>query len=104
MVLAKMANTSIRKINRNPIIDKKNAHLAVSFKNCFEAFYLTHEINFRKPNLDIYQFVLKKHNLKATETLFIDDSEVNIESAKQVGLVTYHLQDDESVIDIFSEI
>lgn len=61
------------------------------FKNCFEAFYLTNEINFRKPNLDIYQFVLKKHNLKATETLFIDDTKENTEAAKSIGLKVWNL-------------
>ena len=61
------------------------------FKNCFEAFYLTHEINFRKPNLDIYQFVLKKHNLKATETFFIDDTKENTEAAKSIGLKVWNL-------------
>ncbi|MDP5107101.1 MAG: HAD family phosphatase, partial [Polaribacter sp.] len=27
------------------------------FKNCFEQFYLSHEIHFRKPDAEIYEFV-----------------------------------------------
>ena len=69
-----------------------------------EKDYYSHTLGIRKPSLEIYQTVLHRAGIEADETLFIDDSEVNIESAKQVGLVTYHLQDDESIIEIFSEI
>ena len=43
------------------------------FKVCFEKFYLSHEINLRKPNTDIYEFVLNENKLQAKECLFIDD-------------------------------
>ncbi len=69
-----------------------------------EKDYYSHTLGLRKPSLEIYQTVLDRAGIEAGETLFIDDSEVNVESAKQVGLVTYHLQDDESIIEIFSEI
>ncbi|WP_439152725.1 HAD family phosphatase, partial [Winogradskyella sp.] len=32
-----------------------------AFENCFDAFYLSHEIHLRKPNTDIYNFVMQKH-------------------------------------------
>ena len=32
------------------------------FKDCFEQFYLSHEMNMRKPNADIFEFVLKENN------------------------------------------
>ena len=34
------------------------AELYSEFKKCFEKFYLSHEIHLRKPNQDIYKFVL----------------------------------------------
>jgi putative hydrolase of the HAD superfamily len=61
------------------------------FKNSFDAFYLSHEINLRKPNSDIYQFVLDTHDIKAEETLFIDDTEENTFAASQLGIHTWHL-------------
>lgn len=61
------------------------------FKNCFEKFYLSHEINFRKPDLNIYQFVLRENNLIASETLFIDDLEENTEAAKLLGIQVWNL-------------
>jgi len=36
------------------------------FKNCFDHFYLSHEINLIKPNPDIFEFVLNENNCSAT--------------------------------------
>ncbi|QOD60820.1 HAD family phosphatase [Polaribacter haliotis] len=61
------------------------------FKNAFEQFYLSHEINFRKPDTNIYEFVLNENSLKAEETLFVDDLEENTNSASQLGIHTWNL-------------
>jgi len=50
--------------------------------------YYSHLINLRKPNTEVYEFVLADAGLEASETLFIDDNADNIEGAKQVGLHT----------------
>ena len=74
------------------------------FKNCFEQFYLSHEIHFRKPNKDIYEFVLNENNLIASETLFIDDTKENTDTADLLGIKTWHLipgKDD--VIELFTK-
>ncbi|WKD84671.1 Alpha-D-glucose 1-phosphate phosphatase YihX [Polaribacter huanghezhanensis] len=65
--------------------------LYTEFKNCFERFYLSHEIGFRKPNSDIYEFVLQENNLKAKETFFIDDTLENTLAAEKLGIQTWHL-------------
>ena len=62
------------------------------FKNCFEQFYLSHEIQLRKPNADIYKFVLQENKLKPSETLFIDDTFENTEAANHLGIKTWHLR------------
>lgn len=77
--------------------------LYTEFKTCFEQFYLSHEINMRKPNTDIYEFVLNQNNLIATETLFIDDTTENTESAATLGMHTWNLTPrKEDVVDLFS--
>ena len=70
---------------------KDNVSFYEDFKNSFDAFYLSHEINLRKPNPDIYQFVLDAHGLKAEDTLFIDDTEENTVTASQLGIQTWHI-------------
>ena len=62
------------------------------FKNSFEQFYLSHEIQLRKPNADIYEFVLRENHLKPAETLFIDDTKENTDAAKRLGIQTWHLK------------
>lgn len=62
------------------------------FKNCFEQFYLSHEINFRKPNTDIYEFVLLENKLVAEETLFVDDLKENTDAAANLGIKVWNLQ------------
>ena len=73
-----------------------------SFKNCFEQFYLTHEIHLRKPNTNIYEFVLDENDLKAKETLFIDDTKENTDSANTLGINTWNLiPGEEEVTELF---
>jgi glucose-1-phosphatase len=50
--------------------------------------YYSHIINLRKPNVSIYEFVVKDAQLTPAETLFIDDMPANTEGAKKVGLQT----------------
>lgn len=58
------------------------------FEKYFDKVYYSCEIGLRKPNVDIYEYVIKENNLDATKTLFIDDSAQNIEAAKLAGLQT----------------
>lgn len=82
---------------------RQNVPFFEDFKSCFDAFYLSHEINLRKPNLDIYEFVLNKHELKAEECLFIDDTSENTEAAAKLGIHVWNLEPTrEDVIDLFT--
>lgn len=61
------------------------------FESYFDVFYLSHEINLRKPNADIYEFVLNQNNLKPEETLFIDDTTENTDAAEKLGIHTWNI-------------
>jgi len=63
-----------------------------AFKICFEQFYLSHEINLRKPNNNIYEFVLTTNKLAPKETLFIDDTKENTDAAKALGMHIWNLK------------
>lgn len=63
----------------------------------FTKAYYSHLVGLRKPNRDIYEFVLKDAGLIATETLFIDDSYNNIDAAKETGLQAHLLLPGERV-------
>ncbi|MCW5516524.1 HAD family hydrolase [Muriicola sp. Z0-33] len=75
------------------------------FKNCFEGFYLSHEIGMRKPDVEIFEYVLKQHNLIPQETLFIDDTLENTEAAKTLNINAWHLKVGvEDIIDLKSRL
>lgn len=61
-------------------------------RNCFDGFYLSHEVGMRKPEARIFEFVLQSHGLKADETLFIDDTREHTDSAARLGIHTWHFQ------------
>ena len=61
---------------------------------------LSHKIHLRKPYSSTYQFVLDDAGIYAKETLFIDDSIVNIEGAKEAGLEVHHLLAGQKIEDI----
>lgn len=62
------------------------------FKNLFEKFYLSHEIQLRKPNREIYEYVLNENELIAEETFFIDDTKENTDAAEKLGISCWNLR------------
>ena len=74
------------------------------FKKCFEKFYLSHEIHLRKPNEDIYKFVLNTNRLVPEETFFIDDTKENTITASTLGIKVWNINPTcEDVVDLFSQ-
>ena len=73
-----------------------------TINSLFKKAYFSHEIGFRKPNPEIFEFVLNENNLNPSETLFVDDSIEHIQSAKQLGINTKHLVD-ETLTHFFNE-
>jgi putative hydrolase of the HAD superfamily len=75
------------------------------FRNSFEKFYLSHEIHLRKPNTNIYNFVLQENDLNAEETFFIDDTKENTDAAEKLGIKCWNLQvGSEDIIDLKSRL
>lgn len=73
------------------------------FYQCFERVYFSFELGMRKPDSNIFEFLIKKHNLAPKKTLFVDDNLENIKSAEKLRLQVWHLQKGkEDVIDIFA--
>lgn len=72
------------------------------FKNQFDRFYLSHEIQLRKPERSIYEFVLNSNSLRPEECFFIDDTEENTRTANEMGIHTWTIDPfNEDVIDLF---
>ena len=97
-----LSNTNTIHIEK--IIDKLGKKKYEEFYNLFQKVYYSHEVKLRKPNADIFKLVIKENCLSIKNTLFIDDSIQHIESAKKIGLKTYHLDGNETLESIFPDI
>lgn len=74
------------------------------FYQCFEKVYFSFEIGMRKPNPEIYNYVLNKHDLSAKRTLFIDDKKENTDAAQSIGIHVWNLQvGQEDVVHLFDK-
>lgn len=70
----------------------------------FHRVYYSHLINLRKPNINIYDFVIHDAAIQPSETLFIDDNSDNIKGVIQAGWQGYlHRIGDEivEIMDVF---
>lgn len=73
----------------NAYFEKENGF---EFASLFEKVYYSHEVGLRKPNAEIFEYVLKDAGLKDEETLFIDDTEVHVNAASKLGIRAFHLK------------
>lgn len=75
-----------------------NQQLGVTELDCyFEKAYYSQKLGMRKPNSDIYQYVIQDAHLIPEETLFIDDTYINIDTAKSIGFQTHLLVEGERI-------
>jgi putative hydrolase of the HAD superfamily len=69
------------------------------FNNYFDRAYYSHNMNQRKPDPASFLYIVNENNLLPQETLFVDDSYVNIEGAQKAGLQTLWLQNGSYIED-----
>jgi putative hydrolase of the HAD superfamily len=72
----------------------------LKFSALFVEIYYSHQLGMRKPNANIFQYVLNKNKIKAEECLFIDDTEEHTKGAISVGINSHHLTENETLIDV----
>jgi putative hydrolase of the HAD superfamily len=72
-----------------------------NFKSIFKEVYFSHHIHMRKPDIEIFEKVIKDHKLNPSNTLFIDDSPQHIEGARKAGIEAFHLNDEVDICDLF---
>jgi putative hydrolase of the HAD superfamily len=102
----KLSHKTFLLSNTNEIhIQKVHQHLQLvsphkTLHPYFEKVYFSSDIGMRKPDAEIFEFVLNENKLDPTKTLFIDDTEQHILGAKKLGIQTYHLGKEEGICDI----
>ena len=72
-------------------------HCVEKFRELFSHFdglVFSGPLGIVKPSAEIFHHVLDKFDIRAEESIFIDDSAINIAGAKAVGIHTYHFDGD----------
>lgn len=85
-----LSNTNIIHIKAYLAYLKKH-HSLPNLSHIFEKEYYSYEIGMRKPNQEIFDFVIAQNKLNPKETIFIDDSPQHIQGAAAAGVRTFHL-------------
>ena len=96
-----LSNTNrmhIREVNR--ILGRDTGHQ--DLEELFDELYYSFLLQKRKPGAEIFEFVLEKEGFNPGETLFLDDSKENIESAAKLGIQTVHVDSPHTLQQHFS--
>jgi FMN phosphatase YigB (HAD superfamily) len=94
-----LSNTNI--IHTHYYINLLRKQYNIDFSLLFNKPYFSFEIGMRKPGHEIFEFVLSDSKLDPSTTLFIDDTEINIESADVVGMQSLYLTSGNTIEKIF---
>ncbi|WP_191863973.1 HAD-IA family hydrolase, partial [Stenotrophomonas sp. AS012628] len=68
--------------------NKMGSEAFLTFEKLFEKTWYSHEIGYRKPDVEAFNFVLQNAGIQADETIFVDDGKMHIEGAAKAGLHT----------------
>jgi putative hydrolase of the HAD superfamily len=81
----------------------QEAHGFKDLSRYMEKQYYSCALGMRKPDAEIFQFVLRDIGVPASDVFFIDDSIRHIEGARSVGIEAHHLQDPENLALLFPD-
>ncbi len=83
---------------------REGASFYGDFYQCFEKVYFSYEMGMRKPDAEIYNALIRLHELSPKRTLFVDDKKDNTDAAKTLGLQVWNLQvGQEDVVELFDK-
>ncbi len=66
----------------------------------FDGVYYSHLIRLRKPDREIYEYVLADAELEPRETVFFDDLEENVEAARALGIQGILKRPEEDILEM----
>ncbi|HAA15728.1 MAG TPA: haloacid dehalogenase [Cytophagales bacterium] len=98
-----LSNTNAIHIREfNQILQKDTGHTSLEAIGVFETVYFSYEVGRRKPDSEIFSYVVQDAGLDPTRSLFLDDGPANLEGAQSVGLQTQLVTQDRSILDLFA--
>lgn len=70
----------------------------------FEKVYYSCRMNMRKPDTEIFEYVLNENELNPHETIFIDDTKQHVEGALKTGIKAYLLPKEKDITLLINEL
>ena len=61
----------------------------LEMEDYFDGIYLSYELHLLKPHKEIYEKIIELSGIRPEETLFIDDSDTNVNVARELGFAVY---------------
>ncbi len=94
-----LSNTNaIHEIYYNNLLHKE--HGIPNLTDIFEKVYYSHVLKMRKPDHEIFQYILADSRLTASETLYIDDTDVHVKTARDLGMHAHHLRSPQRISEV----
>lgn len=75
-----------------------------NFNRIFQGIGYSHELKARKPDAEVFQKMLVKYHLKPDESLFIDDTEMHVLTARSLGIDAIHLENNQEISEILKDL
>ncbi len=65
--------------------------------------YLSQDIGMRKPDPEVYKYVLQSEGVEAQDAVFFDDLQTNVDAAIALGIQGVHVVDKNTIIEYFKD-
>jgi len=83
--------------NNNPVIfswacSPEFTQTGILLPDYFDKTYVSYQLKCMKPNPKMYRMLIADSGINPAETLFIDDSALNIQSAREFGFLVLHVE------------
>ena len=91
--------------NTNELHCKKYTQMADGYENAEKLFtevFYSYKIKQSKPDLEAFKKVVEETGLNPSTTLFLDDSQINLNAAAQLGFQTLLISKEQTIEKLFS--
>ena len=86
----------------NEILLQATGYQSLADIGVFEHIYYSYEVGMRKPDQEIYQYVVDHAGLDPARSLFMDDNPDNLVGAQSVGLQVAHMTPTHTLLELFA--
>lgn len=78
---------------------RENLNEIYDFIGIFDVSIFSAEVKIRKPDSAIYQLMLNRLDINASQAIFIDDMKENVDGAQSLGLEAIHFKNTQTTIE-----